>query len=103
MKRPTLSLIVAAPLSAPAPAQPAGATWDGDDLISMMFMSEHADRRRRDQHSGSRHHARGQHHSRYRNLPDDLAGYDEDQRTVVLRLDQARYEDQFGFPHAKPA
>ncbi|MGJ3230254.1 MAG: hypothetical protein ACFE0P_00480 [Oceanicaulis sp.] len=117
MKRLTLSLVSAAAMAAPALAQPAGETWDEDDLIPMPLVSM-------EELSGADvYWADGDdagnvidvevedgdvvsllvHEmvpdqsviSRYRIMGEDISGYDEDQRTVILKLEQRDYRVDF--------
>ena len=117
MKRLTLSLVSAAALSAPALAQDPGETYDEHDLIPMELVSEDelygADVYWADGDDAGRvvhfstddgdvtsllvHNIMPEDSvvDRYRITGEDLAGYDEEQQTVVLRLDQDGYEHPY--------
>ncbi|MEQ8405157.1 MAG: hypothetical protein RKE49_08665 [Oceanicaulis sp.] len=117
MKRLTLSLASAAALSAPALAQDPGETHDEHDLIPMELVSEDelygADVYWADGDDAGRvvsfetddgdvvsllvHNMMPEDSiiQRYRITGEDLAGYDEEQKTIVLQLDQDDYADPY--------
>lgn len=114
MKRLALSLVAAAALSAPAIAQQAGEQYDEDDLIPMVLVSSDeligAEIYWADGESAGRvmnfetedgdvtsllvHDMLPDDSvvSRYRITGEDIAGYDDEQRTIVLRLSEDDYE-----------